>query len=495
MTLANQAALSVWQGNRSNSSFCLSEPSYQAPPIRDAPHQPQDSSMPTGLMAGVAIALAAGAAAATTQSIPSALLQPTQPPPQPQHEGSFQIRLESAVPTSIAAPEVFSETQRRVLESPRLLDPIVAEHTGLTYETLSQNLDITLNLENQLEVHYRDSNAERTQQVLQDLSQAYLRYSQECQTSSCRGAAFIEAKIPVVEKEIASLQTQIQRFYEQNGIEDLATQTQLFDMRATELTNQAADIEVQIAKAVDQFNALQTQMGLPADDAITVTLLKQNAGYQALLPQLRSIDQQIATELSRFGANSPDLQALYTRHHDMQQQLAQAAQQALEQSLAQPDADLSSALQEPPALGLLQQSIGVAHYLQVLQIRQQTIAQTDSLVQQQRHQLAALLRQEDALQQQLNLQTGILQGYQDELAILQPPLTPAGSDTALLAQPPVWKLATQPHLSDIAPRPSTPELSAIGLQSHILMGTLLGVGITVAVSVATQQRKDSAQHA
>ena len=190
------------------------------PPIEPSPCEgqlPNEATAYLSLMAGAAIALAVGMTAIVAQ--------PT-PPAAPEYEGAFQIRLESATAQlteaqpasrSIAAPEVFSPDQLLLLQSPRLLYPVLAKTPGLDYETLTHNLKLTVNADDRLEVHYRDTDAQRLQLVLRQLAQAYLHYSQECEADSCRGVAFIQEKAPIVEAEIASLQAQMQQLDQQNG--------------------------------------------------------------------------------------------------------------------------------------------------------------------------------------------------------------------------------------------------------------------------------------
>ena len=477
-------------------SSIRSAPRLEPPPIEPPCESwlPNQSATHLGLMAGAVLTLAAGMTAIAAQPAP---------PPAPQYEGSFQIRLEAALaqipdqpaakplPTarSIAAPEVFSEGQLRRLQSPRLLYPILAKTPGLNYETLTHNLKVNVNAEQQLEIHYRDADAQRLQLVLRQLAQAYLQYSKACEADNCRGVAFIQEKMPIVEAQIGDLQAQMQQLDRQNGVEDINAQTQLFETRSTELAQQKADIDIQLVHAVDQFGALQQQLGLSQDEAISVTLLSQDASYQELLPQLQEIDRQIATELSQFQVSSPNLQGLYAQHEAMQQQLYQVAQGTLRRYLAQPDANTNSPVfQNPQLLELLQQSIESAHYLKVLQIRQDTIAQTDDLVKQQCNKLAELLRQHDTLQQQLDSKSQILQIYQENLMALRHSL-----DTS--AAPPIWQLATQPHLVSsesgfhvpqfLLLEPVTNQLNEL----NALIGTLLGVGTAVVVGAATQRRK------
>ena len=468
-----------------------SAPRLEPPPIEPPCESwlPNQSIAHLGLMAGTALTLAAGITAIAAQHAQ---------PPAPQYEGSFQIRLEAS-PTqpaakplplsrSIAAPEVFSEGELRLLQSPKLLYPILAQTPGLNYETLTQNLKVTVNTDDQLDVHYRDADAQRLQSVLQQLAQAYLHYSKECEADACRGVSFIQEKMPIVEAQIADLQAQMQQIDRQNGVEDITAQTQLFEARSTELAQQKADIDVQLVHVVDQFDALQQQLGLSQDEAIAVTLLGQDANYQQLLPRLQEIDRQIATELSQFQVSSPNLQGLYAQHEEVQQQLYQVAQGTLRRYLARPDANTDSPVfQEPHLLELLQQSIESAHYLRVLQIRQETIAQTDDLVKQQCDKLAGLLRQHDTLQQQLDSKTQILQIYQDRLMALRHSID-------VSAAPPIWQLATQPHLvsSDGFHMPQflllEPEMNQLN-ELNALIRTLLGVGTAIVVGAATQRKK------
>jgi succinoglycan biosynthesis transport protein ExoP len=439
-----------------------------------------------GIVAGVALVITTGTIAKVVEHAP-------------EYEGKFQLTAERIAPAgsavaspqiqdvnqAIAVPGLTGETEIKVLQSPRFIDPIVkqlqAEDPKLDYSSLSRKLKIKIGANQNLEVRYRDTDPKRVQFVLDKLAQSYVSYSQECQESACQGIKFIEVQVPKIQQRITTLREETRQFYQQHGLQNQEAQIQLFSTRAVAIAKQQAEVEGRLAEARRQYTELQQRMALQPNEAIALTLLNQDSRYQELLLQLQKTDSQIATELSRLNADNSTLQTLYGQYQTLQAQLSQEAQQVLPRYLAKPTANLQDPVfQNPTYLQLLQQSINTVYYIQILQVRQQTTVQAEQLITQQRSQVATLLRQYAGLQQKLQVEIETLQYYVDRLQVLK-----AQSPEQLAS----WKLVASPEL--IQNNQGEPAPVFRNLRHDVSTGAIFGVLLGLGVAAALEQSNET----
>lgn len=426
-----------------------------------------------GLVAGVALAVTAGTISQVVNQAP-------------EYEGNFQLTVQPAASDSatIPAPQIeavnqpITETQIRILQSPRLLDPIIerlqAENPKMDYYAFVKNLDLKRNGNQSIEVSYRDVDPQRVKLVLEQLAQSYVKYSQECRDGACQGLKFVEAQVPQVQQRIDKLRTKIEQFHQQHGLNNLEGQVRLFNARSTEIAKQSADLQGKLAEAQQQEKELQMRMALKPEDKIVENLLKQDQRYQALLNQFQLLDRQLAQALSRYQAEDPQLQAINAQHQQVVAQLHQEAAQVLPRQLANPTANLQDPVfQDPKLLQLLQQSIQTNHYIQLLEVRQQTLGQAQQILTQQKQELATVLRQYGDLRQQLQAETQILQEYIDQRDVLR---------TQAKQQQFTWKLASAPDLMRTASgEPAADYLHSLkeDVGSAAILGGLLGLAVAI----------------
>lgn len=439
--------------------------------IANFPHQ-------MGLVAGMAVAITAGTISQVVNQ-------------EPQYEGSFQLTVQSPTQTeanqseaNIPTPQIedvnqtIDETQVRILESPRLLDPIIkqlqTDNPDLDFHAFTKNLDIAVKGDRQLEVRYRDTSPERIQLVLEQLAQTYVEYGQDCRSSACQGLKFVEMQIPQIQQRVTGLREEIQQFHQQYGLKNLEGQVRLFSNRSIEISRQAAELEGKLTQARQQYSELQARLALQPDEAIAQSVLDRDGNYQALLKQFREVDRQLVLAMSSYRAEDAALQSINSQHQTLVTQLNQTATQALSSYLANPDANLQDPIfQEPQLLQLLQQSIGAMHYIHMLEVRQQTIVEAQKAVTTRKQELATVLRQYSDLRQQLQSETQILQQYIDKREFLQ---------AQSAQQKTSWQLVAPPELvADAKGEPAADYLYTLreDLSSAAVFGSLLGVAVAV----------------
>lgn len=434
------------------------------------------------LVAGVAVAITAG-------TISQVVNQP------PEYEGSFELTVqpEAASPEAIPTPRIeavnqpISDTQLRILESPRILNPVIerlkTEDASLNYQEFIDRLDLKRQGNQQLLVSYRDTDPERVQLVLEQLAQIYVAHGQECQDSVCQGLNFVEAQIPQVQQRVNELRDQIQQFHDQYGLKNLEAQVRLFTARSTEIAKQSAELQGKLAEARQQDEELQMRMALKPEEKVAETLLQQDVQYQAALRQFQQLDRQLTVALSSYRAADSQLQTLQTQHQQKLTQLHQATAQILPRHLSDPTANLKDPIfQDPQLLELLQQSVHTTHYIQILEVRQQTIAQVQQSLNQQKQDLATILRKYADLRQQLQAETEILQQYFDKRDLLKAQVEQLDTLT--------WNISQAPDLLRNASGQPAPDYLH-NLKEDMSSAAILGILLGLAVAIVREEKRQN----
>lgn len=281
-------------------------------------------------------------------------------------------------------PGLDYETQVQVLRSPELVEPVAEQlqqtYPELDYLALLRNLDINrLGDTKILEVRYASPDPVKIQVVLDQLSDAYLKYSLEArQTNLRQGISFVENQLPGLQSQVDGIQDQLEAFRRQY---DFITP----DMRSGQLSAQTSSLnEQRLALDRDLSGAQQTLTNLQAENGALVAL--DNAPvYQQLLSELRSVETTIAEELTRFTPDSLAIRVLKERRENILPLLQQEAQRVVG----------------------AQQAIALNN-LQVMEVQSNTLAEAEQQTAQGLTQLPSLIRRYTDLERELEVSTEAL---------------------------------------------------------------------------------------
>ncbi|MBW4473814.1 MAG: hypothetical protein KME45_26065 [Stenomitos rutilans HA7619-LM2] len=456
-----------------------------APPIAP-PKLPSFLNRRTGALAGAAIATVAGTSLIHLADQPNT------------YEGKFQLRVEptgnptaSAAPTAanqaaLASPSLDYASQVQVLWSPKLLSPVVQQlqtrYADLTYETLSQKLEIAhRDGEPTLEITYQDADPQKVQAVLQKVSHAYLQYSQECRTSLCRELTFVERRLPHLQEQVTIAQQTLHQFQQQHDLTEPAVLGQQLAQRSDVITQQRHDLQRRLTEARTQLAILEKRaaeyVGQP-QTGVMEQALQQNDRYQTLLAQFRTIANQITVELARPQPNAMPLQSLKQRYQQVAGQMTEAVQQPIiarrTQAIADFQANKTTDYTQVTQQQTLLEWATAANQVQMLEVSQQAIEQTEAQITQQIKQWAALSRQYDALNLELRFATDNLNLYVAKRAELRQ-VVPPKTD---------WQFAEAPAIEQISRG-----FSLSDPEHRLSLGLLLSFLLVVFVMSIAEQTK------
>lgn len=269
------------------------------------------------------------------------------------YEGGFQLLVEPvsvqnqqdrsplSAPAGGADKDGLSyETQIAVLQSPKLLQPIIEQikqrYPDIVNENLGTNLTISRPENTKLiQVTYQHSDPDRVKFVLDKLAEGYLKYSQqERQSNLSFGIQFVDRQIRETRQRVDALQRQLQAFRQQNNFIAPDTLNGQVANQVQAITQQKFENDKEMAQMRRQLGSLQDSDGVRA-------ALAADSAYQGTLNKIRELEAKIATESTRFQGDSDEMQALQDQRNSLLPVLRQEAQRIIGNQLAKVSTDIS----------------------------------------------------------------------------------------------------------------------------------------------------------
>ena len=399
---------------------------------------------------------------------------------EPVYKGSFKLLVESVTEDRENSLSLLQEdaggldyeTQIEVLRSPRVLNPIIKnlnrKYPDLEYEELiklkKSPLEINrLDETKIIEISYVDPDPQKIKFVIDNLAEAYLRYSlEETRVEVQQGLDFVERQLPEVRERVDELQGKVQKFRQQNNLLNPGDQAEILAQQQVDYEQKYFDTQAELKETRSLYAILQQQLGLEPQQALAASYLSESPRYQNLLNELQQVEVELAKESARFSSENPVVQTLEDKKAKLLVLLRQEAGSFLGDRLNN-TVENSPNLTSPSTLRLElnQQYIEAANQIEILELRERTlkeaIAELDDLV----RQMPVLARQYTDLNRQLNVATESLNRFltaQEELQL-------KGAQQAL-----PWQAISQPKVTEDPIAPNPPRNLALGLMSGLLLG-------------------------
>lgn len=317
-------------------------------------------------------------------------------------------------------PEVDQETLIYVLRSQKVLNPAIAElrrqNIDLTYAHLAENLTIRPAKSGRLEVQYAHSDPEIAQQVVTQLAQTYTAFGQECHVSACEALPYLENEIKALSASLQTNQQALSSLDRPSGYQSLDDQAQWIANRSLELERNISQVQDEIVLTRQRYEEERSHL----QRAIVFDpqgFLLEDSIYTDLLQQLQTVEYQLAVQQMGPEADPEQLQGLLRRHQDLVGALSQALAGAVQRfatthAQASPSIDLK-------AMDQVEQSILLVHHLNLLEQRQHALSPVYDLLQRQKADLLAQMRDRDTLHQQIYADQHLLTQYKHQKQQLQ----------------------------------------------------------------------------
>lgn len=353
------------------------------------------------------------------------------------------------------------ESLIRVLKSPSLMEPVVERlkeyYPDLSFRSLMSSLEIERIMYEKdskeegtklIKVIYHDSDPEKIQFILDQVSEAYLNYSlQERLSSINQGIEFIDQQLPMLESRYNKLQKQIKIFRQEANLINPENKDRELGIADRNLREQIVNNQSELAEKRVWSEVLKRQY---TQGNYAEILGNDTGSYSWLIKQYYDTEAEIIQESKRLREDSLPMQLLREKQEKMQSLLQQESQKVIESTMGE---------------------------IQALEARVNVLLEAQNQINQRIQELPGLANREAELQQQLLVASETLTAFLEKREAL-------GIDAAQQQIP--WHLVSPPSVSrDETGKPISTTISSTKRQLAILfvLSTLLGIGTGFIVDV------------
>ena len=442
------------------------------------------------LVIGLTAAVGGGAYVWANQNIP------------PTYRGDFQLLVEPVTNEGkIVQPSALTRgdgqtqeitnldyaTQLQILQSPKILEAIYervkVRYPDLKYFAFTKGLSIE-RLANAnspeptkiLQVSYESEKPDQVLFVLGVAAEKFLKYSlEERKSQISEGVKFIDDQLPELDARVNSLQAQLQQLQKQNQLTNPQTQGEQLFTQVREINNEIAQTQRDLAEQRRLKDNLQQQLNLTPEQGIAASALSEDPNYGALQAKIQELDNKIAEEKARFEDENPVIQSLEEKRTNLKTLQEEESKRIVGQNLnGARNSPQVEAFQNSVRLGLIQRMVEADNQIQLLEVRNQALAQRKRAMELQAQQFPAVARQYTEIQEKLE----IANRTREQL------LTQRETLRVEAAQKQVpWELVKKPDIprgptNEAIPAPSKAKPLKMG---GVLLGLLLGVGAAVLI--------------
>lgn len=224
----------------------------------------------------------------------------------------------------IAPPEIDVATTVRVLQSPRVLNPVVkklqTKYPELKYESFVRGLIITSQQKNILTVGYVAADKQLVSDVLNEVATAYLEYSlQDRQEDINQAIEFVRGRISQggLRQRVEELQNRLRTLRRVNNLIEPAQKANQVSGQIATLRQEQLSNRVEYEQMVAQYQQLQKELAQQPEQRAGNSILSENSRYQKILDEIQKADIEIKTNSATFTDENPTMQTLQQRKDNL----------------------------------------------------------------------------------------------------------------------------------------------------------------------------------
>ncbi|MDB9541449.1 GumC family protein [Anabaenopsis arnoldii] len=192
-----------------------------------------------------------------------------------------------------------------------------------------------------MQLSYRDTSPEQSRAIVNQLMYAYLDNNVLTNRSQATAARkFLMEELPKVEAQVASAELALRLFKEKYEIVALEEEAKQGVERLYEISNQITLLRARLADANSRSGALQNQLALSTQQAVSLSSLSQSRAVQQVLSEYQKIQDQLAVERSRLTDQHPTVVNLLEKEQALRAQLEGRVSQTLGSSQPIAEQDL-----------------------------------------------------------------------------------------------------------------------------------------------------------
>ncbi|AFZ35411.1 capsular exopolysaccharide family [Stanieria cyanosphaera PCC 7437] len=194
----------------------------------------------------------------------------------------------------------------------------------ITYETFLRNLEVT-NIPDTdiLQVSYQDPDPQQAQLIVDTLMDNYVNQNVSVnRTAASSAKEFITQQLPKTEQQLKQAEANLRAFQEKYQVVNLGVESQLSVNQLGDIDNRIDQVKANLGKVNERIRELELKLGISSQEALSLNTLNDSPAVQQLVTKLKDVENQLASERSRFQDNNPSIIALQEEKAYLEQELA-----------------------------------------------------------------------------------------------------------------------------------------------------------------------------
>jgi polysaccharide biosynthesis transport protein len=203
-----------------------------------------------------------------------------------------------------------------------------------------------------LQVSYQHENRDLARKVVDSLMSIYLQHHlQDNRAEAVAARKFIEQQLPDAETNVKKAEVELRQFKETNQVAALEEEARVAVESMGEVQRRSEEVRSQLADANAQSKSFGEQLQMSPPEALAMTALSQSTGVQEALRALQGVESQLAIERARFQDAHPAVETLLTRKANLQVVLDERINQTLDGTRLNGDPNLQMGDLRPALIG------------------------------------------------------------------------------------------------------------------------------------------------
>jgi polysaccharide biosynthesis transport protein len=183
---------------------------------------------------------------------------------------------------------------------------------------------------NIIQTIYTGGDPQETKRVLEAIQEVYLNYNLEQQEKRLQdGLTFINNQIPYARNDLVEAEAALTQLSKKHSLISPESEAIALEENIREIARQREALKAQQRQIIGNYNTLQEQLGLSAEDVPSMSRFGQSRSYQDLQKRLQETEIRLANESKKYTKNSPVIQSLIDERDSQRDLLTKQAKSIL----------------------------------------------------------------------------------------------------------------------------------------------------------------------
>ena len=241
------------------------------------------------------------------------------------------------------------ETEAEVIRSRKIIQKAISKlklknknAQLVSADKLIKNLKIkSIRRTDVLALSYQSTDPQEAATVVNSIMENYLEHNIRSNRAEATAARnFLLQQLPEVKAKVLEAEVNLRKFKESNNIINLQEEAKAGVEGLKEILDEITKNRAQLVDVNTRSQALQEKLELNSEQAIALSGLSSSTTVQGVLEEYQNLQQQLATQRTRYTDRHPEIINLYNKTIALRQQLKTKVIQNLKRSQSIKERDL-----------------------------------------------------------------------------------------------------------------------------------------------------------